>query len=226
MASPGADMSSAERNPWEMFQRARRREQRRVVLTALPYPLAVSVLACCVAAMVAGPSPPELSRTLAGDAITALAAMIALATVLDRRRTRVAARMEWIAFWWSVVHATGCGRDLAAAIGTASAARRHDDIHRLADEVSRGHDPRRVARKTDCPARVVALLQRTRSTSALRTELPDHLRDLQHREIERIRASMATARGSGIAVAGAVVLWVVVRIVRPALLSQLEGLWM
>jgi len=92
----------------------------------------------------------------------------------------------------------------------------------LAHGITRGNDPDALLASLGCPQPFTDLLSESANESELERRLTRHLEDATETYLRRLSVRLRLAQPAGILVAGSVVAWVVVRVIRPALQLQME----
>ncbi|MFO8043948.1 MAG: hypothetical protein R6U25_12155 [Alkalispirochaeta sp.] len=212
-----------------------RRRRRTLVLQGAAeagiYPLVIAVWAVVVGAILRSHfshTLPPLAPILLRDGVVLAATCAAAAPFWLRYLHRRQRELSWLYYWCEVRSRLDEGAQLTTALvipsGTAPQTPPREVVHGIAQGIARGSDPGSLLHSVGCPADYADLVTEATCEHHLSTLL-DHQLEQSQETLERtLRLRLRIAQPVGIVGAGAVVAWVVGRIVRPALMSYVQGL--
>lgn len=209
------------------FHARRRALMVRAAAEAGIYPVVIIVWATIFALVVTGSTSyriPPLRASLMRDGVMLSAVLMAIAPGGLRYLHRQQHHLRWLTYWGAVRCRLEEGWSLSSALVPGDRSAWHVPRAALAHGIARGTDPEALLVSLGCPPTFAALVAEATSESQLERLLARHLQEATETHIHRLSLRLRLAQPAGILVAGAVVAWVVVRVVRPALELQLERL--
>lgn len=211
---------------WNQFERELRREKRRIVATAIPYPALLLVLAAAGALVLYRAYPLEattaammkdLQWIVPGAVLGAAAALGPVQRwhdTLQWYRT-VAALQEQLA------KGSGLSRSMAV-LSRGAPGRMGHAWHRAVQRQRAGYFPERALEHHGCPRPIVQAFARSTSEEELAHHLGNALCQYSRRTVNQLGEAARFAPSCGVAAAGVVLLWVLIRVVVPVLTSMLR----
>lgn len=209
------------------FHSRRRALLLRATAEAGIYPAIVIVWAVIFALIVVGNAAnriPSIRPALMQDAVVLSAALIAGTPGVLRYVHRQQHYLRWLRYWGTVRSRLEEGVSLSTALIPEEASTDYVPRAALAHGIARGADPDTVLARLGCPQPFTELITEAANESELERLLAHHLEDATETYLHRLSVRLRLAQPAGILVAGSVVAWVVVRVIRPALQLHMERL--
>ncbi len=189
------------------------------------YPAIVIVGAVIFALVVVGSSSfriPPIRPALMRDAVMVAAVLIAGTPEVLRYVQRQQHQLRWLRYWGAVRARLEEGLPLSTALIPVNAPVEYVPRGALAHGIARGTDPEELLARLGCPHAMTELLSEAANEAELEQLLARYLKNATETHLRHLSVRLRLAQPAGILVAGSVVAWVVVRIVRPALHMHLE----
>ncbi|MFW5695653.1 MAG: hypothetical protein ACOCYB_10825 [Alkalispirochaeta sp.] len=209
------------------FLRRRRAVLLRAAAEAGIYPAIVTAWAMILSAVVirtsSSPMPPLLPVVIR-DGLIVAAVAVAGAPFLVRALHHHRYQLRWIIYWGHVATRLTDGAPLSVALVPDDTADLSIPRTAVAHGIARGTDPEAIVAALGCPEPYPQLVAEAASESDLENVLEAQLRQETDAHLQRLSLRVRLAQPVGILLAGAVVVWVVTRVVRPALAIHWEGL--
>ncbi|MFP4152305.1 MAG: hypothetical protein ACLFSV_05635 [Alkalispirochaeta sp.] len=212
---------------WEQFSRRYSRRRWGVMTALTAYPATIGAAAITFAVVVGGDAPSlDLPRVLITDGfLSGVIIFTGVIAVAPLRRTRRSER-RWFAFAAELSGALASGSSLLSALLT-SAHRVFDDDYavsrRIEEWIIEGSPPGIVLAELGCPAALVDAIGRCERTDEVETTLIAEIDRYQAAAIGRLDRLERAGRPVATAIAGATVVWLVVRIVIPLFIDRFSG---
>lgn len=209
------------------FRRHRRTLILRGAAEAGVYPAVVIVWAVVLALVVGNhpsyPLPPVLPHLLR-DSLTLAAVTAAAAPFAIRHLQYRQHELRWLYYWFAVRSRLENEIPLTDALIPEGETARGIPRTVIVQGIARGNDPGVLLGRTGCPRKYVDLVTAAACSAELVALLAEELSQAVESYEHTLSVRLRLAQPAGILLAGAVVVWVVGRVVRPVLILQMEGM--
>ncbi len=211
---------------WKEFERDLRTELRRIVLAAVPYPIALVSLSAAGAVLLQRMYPaPTLVGTILGDMWWFLLGAIVVASALWQPLQRRRMDLDWYRAAAQLSELLHRKRGLASAMYgvVRNGPRRVRPVMERA--LSRHHEgsyPEGALQEGGCPGGITGTFRCSSSEAELQRALDREVRRYGTRVRWELTQAARVAPSVGIAVAGIFLFWILLRIVLPVLTGMLR----
>ncbi|MDA3951487.1 MAG: hypothetical protein PF508_19930 [Spirochaeta sp.] len=197
---------------WHEFSRRLTRRFRTTVITIAAYPLAV--LGAVIAAVLF--LTPDSAMVLR-DVTTFLIALFICFLAVAPAVRRLQARHRWFAMVARIVTAMERGTSFLAALGATG----DRNAETITAAIRTGNRPSSAFRRHAAPGSIVTALESAVDETDLRKRLDRNVQEYQEEAFHRLVHMERIMQPAAVALAGAAVIWLVVRVVIPTLVLRL-----